>query len=42
MYTQRVGACDDCKGAGEVINEKDKCKNCNGQKVIKEKKIIEV
>lgn len=42
MYTQRTGPCDDCNGTGEVINEKDKCKTCNGKKVVKEKKILEV
>ncbi len=41
MYTQSSGPCDDCRGKGEVINEKDKCKNCNGKKVVKEKKIID-
>jgi len=42
MYTQRTGPCDDCGGSGEMINEKDKCKNCDGKKVVKEKKILEV
>lgn len=42
MYSQSSGPCDDCNGQGEQINEKDKCKNCNGKKVIKEKKIIDV
>lgn len=40
QQTQRV--CPDCHGQGEVIPAKDRCKNCNGQKVMKEKKIIEV
>jgi len=40
QQTQRV--CPDCRGQGEVIPAKDRCKNCNGQKVVKEKKIIEV
>lgn len=42
MYTQRTGPCEDCRGKGEQINEKDKCKNCNGKKVAKEKKILDV
>lgn len=28
--------------SGEVINEKDRCKKCEGKKVIKEVKILEV
>ena len=27
---------------GEVINEKDRCKACHGQKVTDEKKLLEV
>lgn len=42
MYTQSTGACDDCGGQGEQINNKDKCKTCDGKKVCKEKKVIEV
>lgn len=34
--------CRDCDGQGERINAKDRCKNCNGKKVIKENKILEV
>lgn len=41
MYTQSQRPCDDCGGQGEVINEKDKCKICDGKKVIKEKKVLE-
>lgn len=41
MYSQSSGPCDDCRGKGEVIDEKHKCKTCNGKKVCKEKKIIE-
>lgn len=41
MYSQTRGACDDCRGTGEIINENDKCKTCNGKKVNKEKKILE-
>lgn len=41
MYTQSQGPCEDCRGQGEVIDEKNKCKTCNGKKVVKEKKVIE-
>ena len=42
MYSQRTAPCEDCMGQGEVISEKDKCKTCEGKKVVKEKKILEV
>ena len=42
MYTQSQGPCDDCRGKGEIIDEANKCKTCNGKKVTKEKKVIEV
>jgi DnaJ family protein A protein 2 len=41
MYTQSQGPCDECRGQGEVIDEKNKCKTCNGKKVVKEKKVID-
>lgn len=41
MYSQSQGPCDDCGGKGEVIDEANKCKHCNGKKVLKEKKIID-
>jgi len=34
MYTQSSGNCSDCKGEGRRIDEKDKCKTCNGRKVV--------
>jgi DnaJ family protein A protein 2 len=42
MYTQRTGPCDDCGGKGEQIDDKKKCKPCNGKKVKKEKKTLKV
>ena len=42
MYSQSTGPCDICRGVGESINEKDKCKKCKGTKVVKNKKMIEV
>lgn len=42
MIQQLQQPCDECSGTGEVINHKDKCKTCNGKKVISEKKMLEV
>ncbi|ESN90299.1 hypothetical protein HELRODRAFT_185206 [Helobdella robusta] len=42
MVQQMQTVCPDCHGEGEVIHEKDKCKACQGRKVIKENKILEV
>lgn len=42
MMQQVQSTCPDCHGDGEVINEKDACKNCKGRKVLKEVKYLEV
>lgn len=42
MVQQIQTVCPECKGQGERINPKDRCDNCNGCKVVREKKIIEV
>ncbi|CAL1703821.1 unnamed protein product [Somion occarium] len=42
MIQQMQQPCDECSGTGEIINHKDKCKTCNGKKVISEKKMLEV
>lgn len=34
--------CPACKGKGETLNEKDKCTDCKGDRVAKEKKTLEV
>jgi DnaJ family protein A protein 2 len=39
---QQTVQCNDCKGEGYVIKEKDKCKACKGQKSTQEKKTLEV
>lgn len=41
MYSQSTGPCDECMGSGTCIAEKDKCKECNGKKVLKERKVLE-
>lgn len=42
MVQQMQSVCLDCNGDGEVINEKDYCKKCEGKKMTKEVKILEV
>lgn len=42
MYSQSTQPCDQCNGTGEVVDEKNKCKTCDGKKVLKEKKILDV
>lgn len=39
---QMQQVCPDCGGSGEVIREKDKCLQCKGKKVTREKKVVEV
>jgi DnaJ family protein A protein 1 len=34
--------CRNCRGQGEIIDEKDKCKACNGKKTVRDRKILEV
>ncbi|CAO3617929.1 unnamed protein product [Cunninghamella blakesleeana] len=42
MMQQFQEACPSCRGEGEIINEKDRCKHCFGKKIVSEKKILEV
>lgn len=42
MVQQIQSQCAPCKGTGRCIDEKDKCKSCKGQKVVKDRKILEV
>lgn len=34
--------CSDCKGQGERINPRDRCKQCMGRKTMRDRKILEV
>jgi DnaJ family protein A protein 2 len=34
--------CPDCSGEGEVIREKDRCKECHGKKTTIERKVIQI
>ncbi|XP_046940212.1 dnaJ homolog subfamily A member 1-like isoform X1 [Lynx rufus] len=42
MVQQIQSVCMECHGHGERINPKDRCKSCNGRKIVQEKKILEV
>lgn len=42
MIQQIQTVCPDCRGQGERINPKDRCKQCQGKKVTRERKILEV
>lgn len=42
MYQQIQSVCSDCRGEGEIINQRDRCKSCQGKKVIRDRKILEV
>jgi len=42
MIQQMQTVCNECGGKGETVKEEDKCKNCKGKKVTKEKKILQV
>jgi len=42
MIQQMQLVCPECRGAGEVISDKDRCSQCKGNKVTQEKKVVEV
>ncbi|OAX79040.1 hypothetical protein ACJ72_06642, partial [Emergomyces africanus] len=42
MIQRFVVECSDCDRTGQVINERDRCKKCKGNKVIIERKVLHV
>ncbi|ORY28306.1 hypothetical protein BCR39DRAFT_535402 [Naematelia encephala] len=42
MMQQIQQPCNECEGTGEIMNPKDRCKNCNGKKTLSERKVLEV
>lgn len=42
MIQQMQHPCNECKGTGESISDKDRCPQCKGEKVVPEKKVLEV
>jgi len=42
-FIQQVQSmCSECEGQGERINPKDRCKDCQGRKITRERKVLEV
>ncbi|TRM66449.1 hypothetical protein BD626DRAFT_487788 [Schizophyllum amplum] len=41
-YGTSRAPCSDCKGTGEKLREKDRCKKCKGEKTVKEKSRQEI
>lgn len=35
-------ACPECHGTGETVSDRDRCRECDGHKVVKERKTIEI
>ncbi|KAG0378243.1 hypothetical protein BGX24_004427 [Mortierella sp. AD032] len=42
MMQQMQVTCPGCDGEGSTMREKDKCKKCKGNKVVNEKKVMEI
>ncbi|KAL4455752.1 hypothetical protein ABPG74_003162 [Tetrahymena malaccensis] len=41
-YSQSQQICDKCQGQGDLMKESDRCKVCNGKKIVDNEKVIEV
>lgn len=42
MIQQMQSQCSDCNGTGRGISEKDRCGQCKGNRVVQERKVLEV
>jgi DnaJ-class molecular chaperone len=42
MIQQMQSGCETCSGQGQIIDEKNKCRKCNGRRTVQEQKILEV
>ncbi|GAV79277.1 DnaJ_CXXCXGXG domain-containing protein [Cephalotus follicularis] len=42
MIQQMQHPCNECKGTSETINDRDRCPQCKGEKVVQEKKVLKV
>ncbi|KAL8923210.1 MAG: hypothetical protein Q9172_003229 [Xanthocarpia lactea] len=42
LVTQETVICRSCKGTGSIYRDKDRCKKCKGERVVEEKKVLEI
>ncbi|KAL8881489.1 MAG: hypothetical protein Q9198_001324 [Flavoplaca austrocitrina] len=42
LVTQETVICRSCKGTGKIYRDKDRCKKCKGERVVEEKKVLEL
>lgn len=42
LLTREVHPCDHCKGLGNVVKEKDRCRKCKGKRTMQETKVLEI
>ncbi|KAL8735946.1 MAG: hypothetical protein Q9166_000508 [cf. Caloplaca sp. 2 TL-2023] len=42
LVTQETVICRSCKGTGNIYRDKDRCKKCKGERVVEEKKVLEI
>lgn len=42
MIQQTQTTCPECQGRGQSIKDKDKCVNCQGKQVVKDRKVLEI
>lgn len=42
LMMQETNACTPCHGTGKIFREKDRCRKCKGERVVEEKKVLEI
>lgn len=42
LVTQAMAECKVCNGSGQFFQPKDKCKKCKGNRVVEERKLLEI